>query len=319
MKNIKKFDAFIKESKVLFNLPAVNIPESVIFFIQEIAGKNHLSKFFGDKNLKDISLDKSNQDEIGNRIVVNWKDFFFHIPFVEYNPETNKTYLTEEFNYDAEETLENLKEKFGLDIPTWGIDFSKEIASSQKTSIIYQIISGLLATSRKEKDFLNIFETDFRNTPEFKFLEKIGTEIVSAPLQVKRGVLLLQNPKYPNKIAVYPNGYLRSFGGRTQMLTSDSEFNLPIYTLDDLRKKLSYIINFLIKNDFKKLGIPSNEISVLLKAIGGQQSAGYSEIARELVKKYPELVLILPEPDGGFDPDLKSGAKLLKRFGAFGS
>lgn len=319
MKNLKEFALFVKESKGFSGLPGVNIPENVILFLQEIVGKNHLSKFLGDKNLKEIYLDDSNDEDLGSKIAVNWKDFFFHIPFVEYNPDTNSIYLTGAYNMEAQETIDQLKEKFGISSPTWNLDFDLEIADSRKKTTIYDIISDLISGSRKEMDFLNIFETDFKNTPEFKFLEKLGTKVASSSLQTKRGVLVLEIPNYLGGIAIYPNGYLRKLGERSQVLTNNPELNVPIYTMETLRKKLSYILEIVLKSHFKKFNIPSNEIATIIKQIGGDESAEYSEMARELVKKYPELVIVLPEPEGGFDADLKAGAKLLNRFGAFGS
>lgn len=319
MKNLKGFALFIEESKGYSSLPGVRIPENVILFLQDIVGKNYLSKFLGDKNLKEIYLDDSNDEYLGSKIAVNWKDFYFHIPFLEYNPDTNSIYLTGAYNEEAQETFEQLKERFGITMPSWNLDYDLEIEDSKKKSAIYSIISDLLSGSRKEMDFLNIFETDFRNTPEFKFLEKLGTKVASSSLQTKRGVLVLEIPNYYDGIAIYPNGYLRRLGDRSQVLTNSPELSVPIYTLETLRKKLAYILEIVLKSHFKKFNIPSNEIGTIIKQIGGNQSAEYSEIARELVKKYPELVLVLPEPEGGFDPDLKSGAKLLNRFGAFGS
>ena len=162
MKNLKGFALFIEESKGYSSLPGVRIPENVILFLQDIVGKNYLSKFLGDKNLKEIYLDDSNDEYLGSKIAVNWKDFYFHIPFLEYNPDTNSIYLTGAYNEEAQETFEQLKERFGITMPSWNLDYDLEIEDSKKKSAIYSIISDLLSGSRKEMDFLNIFETDFR-------------------------------------------------------------------------------------------------------------------------------------------------------------
>lgn len=318
MKKLKTFKSFIQEAKSYSGISSINIPQSVINYLDDLIGPRILAKFFGNENLKNITLEESD-DLVGNPILVNWKDFTFRVPFLEYDPKRNITYLSDKRNSEVGKTLELLRERFVIDIKTWGINFTGVVEDYSKKSIIYQIFSDLVTSSRKEGNFLDVYSSDFKNTTEFKFLEKLGTKVASSPLQAKRGVLVLEIPNYFGGIAIYPNGYLRKLSERSQLLTNNPELNVPIYTMETLRKKLSYILEIVLKSHFKKFNIPSKEIATIIKQIGGNESAEYSEMARELVKKYPELVIVLPEPEGGFDADLKAGAKLLNRFGAFGS
>lgn len=314
MRKIKSFSNFLMESKSSYNFPKLNVPKSVIFFLEEIMGSNILSKFFGDRNLKEVRIDQD-QESGKNYILINWKDLEFRMPFLEYDPFADRVNFGNSSKQELEFLEKNLRD-YGTEIyRPFDFDWygSEEY---RKKNLIDQIISGLIKSSRKEESFLNIFDVDFQSTDEYKMLEKMGAKVSSTPLQTKRGVLVLSVPQMGD-IAIYPNGYIRSLGERPQVLTKKPELSTPIYTLEELRVKFSYLISVVFKKYLQSADIPSKDITTILKTLAGKDSSNYSEMAKSLVNKYPQLVTILPEPEEGFDPDLKSGVSILNRFGAF--
>jgi len=282
MKKLKSFESFIEEAKSYSGISFQNVPKAVIDYLDGLVGPRILAKFFGDQNFKNIALEENDELE-GNPILINWDDFTFRIPFIEYGPNSNTIYLSDDRNSEAGETIEMLRERFDINIIARELDFDGFIPHYKKTNVVSEIISDLVAKSRKESNFFNVYDSDFRNTPEFQFLEKFGTKVSSTPLQAKRGVLVLTIPGEFGQIAIYPNGYLRRLGERSQVLTSNPDLNVPIYTLETLRKKLSYILELVLKSILKKSGIPSKEVSPIISQISGEKSARYYELAKQLM------------------------------------
>jgi hypothetical protein len=318
MRIIKNYRSFINESEENYDYSGVNVPKEVIFFLKNIVGGTHILKFLKSTSFKEIFLGE--EDSNGEKtILLNWKDIIFEIPFVRYDPFSGGKFIgTEKDGSIAIESVNFLKDNFNIDVRGF-YNRADEIYDRQKKDLIYQMILELVRSSRKDGDFANIFDLDFENLFEFKALQKLGAKIKSSNLQRKRGVLVLEIPKYGKDVGIYPNGYIRSLGEHPSPVTKDPKLNVPIYNLETLREKLAYLLALILKNELKKYNLPSSEISTVIKQIGGKDEEQYSQIAQEMVNRYPELVLILPEPKEGFNPDVKAGASMLNRFGAFGS
>ncbi len=321
MKRILNFEQYLFEASMWnYSYPekVELIPEQIQDITSKVVTKRLFHHFIEDKNL--IRIYTKEVEDGSLRLIINWKENVIEVPGIKWN--YRGMFIDEKvapgeiiaFGNDLLEKGLILPKKYG-DVALYGKWNNDEVAKG--SDVLSSLVDDLVGTSRKEGGFLNPFDTDFQNGSTWKAIEKMGTSIVSSPLQRRKGILVIRNDKADTVISIHPNGYVRRVGtSRIQVLTKNLAITKPIYSEEILNLKLEYVRFYLMKKIMAEGGIPDKEIREFMKILE-DKPLEYDQRAKEFVEKWPRAALVLPQPEGGFDPDIVQGARLLNRFGGF--
>lgn len=352
MKKILDFKSFLNEAVSLG--AKINLPPDVLkHFLNDY--KEYSRKFEKSTQSQRIlsqienlpSFESLNTEDVDGdgyeEVIMKVDNKTIVFPFLKYDRGSDRLFLSDDFKTPTKDVIDfvNLLASYGL-APNY-LDGKKErLINSLKTkgqrynsgsyipyniepfqiindycqSLVYYVIQDIKETiSKSSKKFNPFTDTDLYNNENIKALEKMGTTIDSSPLRVKKGTIVLSNPVYNYDIAITNTGYIRKAEGNG-LITTNPELVKPIYNEDDLNVKLVYLRIYTMKRKLKEIGLNSKEIKEIIDLIG-KDPQEYSIKAKEVVKLYPQTVLVLPEPEDGFDRDLVKGASILRRFGAF--
>jgi hypothetical protein len=309
MKKILNFLSFINEA---VSYPGVNLPDSVLAHIIEKVRKRAMGQLTGDAKFGGMYLDASPKNSNLQNVYIIWNQNKIRVPSFTFNPLTSEIKLDPSENRDIENLINSISP--GYYSSAYG---RYQLPSANYEDPFYSLIDALITTSRKDSTFFNPFtDIDIYGNDIFKKLEKMNVKIVSSDVQKKRGVLVLDPPTTSN-IGIFPNGYIRSLGGRPAPLTTKPEFVSPNYTEEDFNAKLTYVYFYILRSSLQNVGgMSRKEANKIIKSYTDNPSE-YDRITKELVNKDPKLVLYLPPPEEGFDSDLSKGAGLLNKFGLF--
>jgi hypothetical protein len=327
MKRILKFSSFLNESS--YNLGSnVNLPDGLLKFL-DLSDQRIISQISSSPNFEKIYMEDVDNDGYkelvlifkGEKIVFPvLKYYFLNDTIILNDKELDETILR-----DFIRKLENknlIPKKWNhMDRIDYFLRDFKNIPIYKKYGYYIDIFIIYIIEQIKELDFksnktFNPFtDTNIDQNENIKALKKLGCTIDSSPIRTKKGTIVFSNPVYGGDIAITPTGYIR-WSDRSGILTRNPELIKPIYSESDLDVKLVYLRIYTIKKKLKSIGLSAKEIKNVLDLID-KNPADYSQNIKKVIEKYPQIVLILPPPEEGFDPSLVKGVSTLKNFGIF--
>ena len=326
MKKILRFNQFLNEAYDLGS--KVDLPDALLKYL-DMSKQRIISQFASSPNFEKIYMEDVDGDGY-KELVLIFKGEKIVFPALRYYYLNDTVILkSDELNeptlIDFTERLENKN----LIKKSWRVKdrveyffkwHSKETAYRRTEDYISNFVFYLIE-DMKELDFksnktFNPFtDTNIDQNENIKALKKLGCTIDSSPIRIKKGTIVLSNPVYDGDIAITPTGYIR-WADRSGILTRNPELIKPIYSESDLDVKLAYLRIYTIKKKLKSIGLSAKEIKNVLDLID-KNPADYSQNIKKVIEKYPQVVLILPPPEEGFDPSLVKGVSTLKSFGIF--
>lgn len=153
-------------------------------------------------------------------------------------------------------------------------------------TLIYCISSKIIDKNKS----LNPFDTDLDNNLILNNIKKLGSEVISTPIQIKNGNLVINHKLFKNPLIIERKGSIgikAKFGG---ILTNNPAINKPIYSIEDLNVKLSYIYIYLLKRVLKDQEFDPKDIKVVTKSFI-ENHKKYKEVANRLIKKFTKLAI----------------------------
>lgn len=137
---------------------------------------------------------------------------------------------------------------------------------------VWNKIDSLIKDVRDSAKDFNPFDSGLESLPILNDLKKHGVEIVSTPIERKKGTIAL---KFGNSGIVYTiqkSGYIRR-KGVSGYLTDHPDLIYPITNIEGLVPKIVYVFNTHLKDRASMEGIPPEEINDLIKELNTEDGA----------------------------------------------